>query len=216
MKSLLKKLDSALGSIYAIDTSLAVTDFVLTPQPVRETGALLVKSQASSSGETDIEVGIVFHPQVAEHLNTVDPTNLPYWTASQTQAFAVAAEEVSHFRYFVFHAEKDRAVSQLELEFQGEIDKFLLFFFLTISKSAEPEDAFDKLFSGLFEQFKLVEGLTPEQTERYWEANQLAREFIQKHRPQFRSPQAMTVLLRELRALYRMTSDEKFSLRHRL
>jgi len=216
LKSLLKKLDSAIGSIYAIDTSLQVNDFVLTPQPVRKTGALLVKSQTTSSGKTDIEVGIVFHPQVAEDLNTVDPTNLSQWTASQTQAFAVAAEEVSHFRYLVFHAEKDRAVSQLELEFQGEIDKFLLFFFLKTSEASDSQEAFDQLFSGLFEQFKLVEGLTPEQTERYWEANQLAREFIQKHRPQFCSPQAITILLQELRALYRMSSTEKFSLRHRL
>ncbi|NDC23465.1 MAG: hypothetical protein EBZ49_04975, partial [Proteobacteria bacterium] len=93
---------------------------------------------------------------------------------------------------------------------------FLLFFFLTIPEGSNQTGTFDQLFTWLFEQFSLVEGLNSEQVKRYGEANQFAREFIQKHRADFRSPQAITNLLDKLRALYRMSSTEKFSLRHRL
>ena len=161
-----------------------------------------------SSETAEIEVAIAFSSKVQSTLRTLNLDGFSSWNHEQTQAFSVAAEEISHFRYFVFHTENDRKVSQLELEFHGEIDKFLMFHLMIKD--------FESVYSKLFESFSLSDQLTPLEQERYQSANQLAKEFIVKNRLQFNSSETFSDFLKNLRALYRMSPQEKFSLKHRL
>lgn len=48
------------------------------------------------------------------------------WLDGRAQASALATEGVSHFVYLMFRANRDEKVSQLELELQAEVDKYLL------------------------------------------------------------------------------------------
>jgi hypothetical protein len=75
---------------------------------------------------------------------------------------------------------------------------------------------FDLVYTKLFEGFSLSEQLTAQEQERYYSANQLAREFLVKHRHQFTSSEKFSDFLKSLRALYRMSPQDKFSLKQRL
>jgi len=206
LKSLIAKIDAALGSIYEIDTSIKSSDYVSDQNHPKKQGALLIREGSPELKE--IEVAIAFNKQIRSVLDELSTDNFSSWSLSQNQAFSVATEEISHFRCFIFHAEQSRAVSQLELEFQGEIDKFLLFYLLAQN--------FESIYSQLFESFSLSVELTEEEQERYRAANRLAREFILKHRPQFTTSEKFSDLLKNLRALYRMSPQDKFSLKQRL
>jgi len=156
----------------------------------------------------EVSVAIAFHPRVLIDLKNLNESLFPSWSHQQVQSFSVATEEISHFRYFVFHTHQKREVSQLELEFQGEIDKFLLLYLLS--------QQYEKSFQTLFEHFSFPSSLTKEESERYETAHQLAKEFIQKRKSCFTSSLEFSNLLKELRAHYRMSPEERFSLIHRL
>jgi len=205
LKSLIAKIDEALGSIYELDIKLNATEFLSSETNIKKPGALLI--QNTNSEDKEVEIAIAFNSEIQSDLSTLHLEDFSSWNLRQNQAFSVAAEEVSHFRYFVFHTEQDRQVSQLELEFHGEIDKFLMFHLMTRN--------FDSVYTKLFESFSILDDLTSQEQERYHSANQLAREFIVKNRLQFNSPEHFSDFLKNLRALYRMSPQEKFSLKHR-
>lgn len=187
-------------------------DFVSELKELREgSGSLLIHcdpKQDPGKGPQEVSVAIALHPRVLLDLKHLNESYFSSWNHQQVQSFSVATEEISHFRYFVFHAHQKREVSQLELEFQGEIDKFLLLYLLS--------QHYEKSFQTLFEHFSFPLSLTLEESERYEAAHQLAKEFIQKRRQCFASHLDFSNLLKELRAHYRMSPEERFSLIHRL
>jgi len=215
LKSILQQIDHALASIYQINHQLKAADFVLSPQSNTKSGAILIHDPQEEPKTDSVEVGLIFNPAIHQELLTVSPDWFHLWTPEQHQAFSVVVEEVSHFRFFVFHAQAQRKMSQLELEFQGEVDKFLLFFFTLTQSRQDLAQSFDSLFSQVFENFSWVPHLSPEAQERYQAANQMAREYIQKNRTLFLSPGHFVELFTQLRKFYRLSPEERFSLTHR-
>ncbi len=161
-------------------------------------------------------MGIAFQDHISQELEKMHHAQFQDWNLTQLRAFSVAAEEVSHFRYLVHHSALSRPISHLELEFHGELDRFLVFYLFHSVFYDHTALCFENSFGQLFEQFSLVENLTVQEKERYLEASQIAREFILKHRDSFSSQDGFSKLLGELRALYRMSPQDKFSLIHRL
>jgi len=214
IKSLLESIDTAIADIYAIESSLKASDFLVPEVQTHQPGTLLVFQSNEPSATDTLEVGIAFQPHIQNTLLQLVPNNFSNWNLEDKNAFSVATEEISHFRYLTFHAGQMRSISQLELEFHGEIDKFLLLFLLGKTKSTGP-DAFEQTFAQLFEHSSWIHHLPEESKERYAQATQLAREFIQKNKEFFSSDETFQSFLATLRALYRMGADEKFSLKNR-
>jgi len=191
-----------------LHTSPAAIEFVSEIKELREgSGSLLIHCDPARKPE-EVSVAIALHPGILQDLKKLDEGFFSLWNHRQIQSFSVAAEEISHFRYFVFQTHQKREVSQLDLEYQGEIDKFLLLYLLS--------QQYEKSFETLFEHFSFPDSLSKEQTERYEEAHQLAKEFIQKRKLSFSNPLEFSKLLEELRAHYRMSPRERFSLIHRI
>jgi hypothetical protein len=92
----------------------------------------------------------------------------------------------------------------VELELQGEIDKFILASF------AVPH-SFTELFHKFFERFTWSEKLTPEQKIRYEEAHGLAKAFVCKHADLIQDKDSKQKLLHLLREFYRLNWEEKVS-----
>lgn len=216
MKALLRQVDEALASIYQVNHHLKAQDFVLHPQEKTPRGVLYIHSPPDRSEEDLVELGLCFNPLIHYQLESVTHESFHLWTHDQIQAFSVMVEEVSHFRFFVFHANANRKMSQLELEFQSEVDKFLLFFFLLIHSPNNLSFTFDEIFKQVFETFSLGTELEYQARERYQMANQMAREYIQKNRTLFLSPEHFAELFCNLRKFYRMSSEERFSICRRL
>ena len=71
----------------------------------------------------DVSLGVVLEDSVRARLAAADPR--VHLDRGNLDPFCVAAEEVSHFVYLFFCARATRQVTQLELELQGEVDKYL-------------------------------------------------------------------------------------------
>ncbi len=136
------------------------------------------------------------------------PSGSP-WTQERLQGFCAAAEGVSHFLYLAHRAGQGGQVSQLELEAQGEIDKYLavlLQLWATGRRSASRE-----LRRRLFERTALRAGLTMPERERYRVASALAAACTRAWEGRYVLAGRLDALLREARRLYRLAGGEKFS-----
>ena len=108
------------------------------------------------------------------------------------QQFVNAAEEISHFTYLCWAIANEREVSLLDVELQGEIDKFLL--------AQHYFSAGTDLFHHLFERCFLKPTLTRAQRERYTEANRLGGKFCKAWMSGEKN-------LEDLRKFYRLSSQ---------
>lgn len=119
---------------------------------------------------------------------------------------SAAIEGVSHFLYLVWNAGHARPVTQLELELQAEVDKFVTWMLL-LDRPPHPVHG-RGLWRWLFERFRLRDGLSAGQRRRYLEANRLAARYCAQLVERLRR-QSHEQLLPELRRFYRMPQARK-------
>jgi hypothetical protein len=125
-------------------------------------------------------------------------------------ALAQAAEGVSHFLYLATRAEGGRPVSLLELEVQGEVDKFALL--LAPWRRARPRDRLRRsraLRRRLFEEVRFHAWLAAEELDRYREANRLGAGYARWLEGRFAAGADVEGLWQELRRSYRLGAGEK-------
>ena len=104
-------------------------------------------------------------------------------------------------------ARGDRPVTQLELELQGEIDKYLVVLFF---RGLADEGALsERLRQLLFERYELAAGLSPESCERYHEASRLANRYCGWLESRYLGPRRREALARETRRFLRLGQREK-------
>jgi hypothetical protein len=216
MKSAVRQIDRALKRLYNLESQYRAEDFLLS-RPVSSQskvgnadlrGALYVRGEAQ-----ELSLGIYLSEAVTHHLSTFKAWRHRKWSRDQIGAFTVATEEISHFHYLLFHATNSRQVTQLELELQGEIDKFLLTYFATRHLSEDFPTVFEALFEQIFYRFHLADHLSAEEKTRYTDANSLARRFIRKQvRWLTGKDPHHEKSLGNLRRFYRVGAGEKISL----
>ena len=93
------------------------------------------------------------------------------------QTLSVVAEETSHFLALADTASRGGQTSLLNLEVLGEIDRFLVFCH-RFSFGGRTPLKLQAVLDLLFEQHPLREGLSPEETLRYQEAEHLAFHYL--------------------------------------
>jgi hypothetical protein len=131
------------------------------------------------------------------------------WTQERLRGFCAAAEGVSHFLYLLHRARARRPVSQLELEAQGELDKYLSVLLQLWAVGRRGASA--ELRHRLFERASLRHGLTPVERERYRVAGSLAAACARALEARYVIEGRLDALLREVRRLYRLGGGEKLS-----
>src|SRR5688572_30366952 len=128
---MLQALQSLISGIYDVPLSHQVTDFLITdcerlPDTFRTNGTdeqVLVREDESTLWMTlYLERGVLERLGSANPLEALNSRNVAdYWTV---------LEGVSHFVCVAWHAAHDQSVTMLELELQGEIDKYVTSFWL--------------------------------------------------------------------------------------
>jgi hypothetical protein len=211
-----KKIDRALKRFYRLENVLPAEGFLVVPpdpssasqsaSTAASKGALLIVDQAHTK-EASLELGIYFHSSIRTELNTLENWPRAEWSKDQRQAFSVATEEISHFNYLVEKASKGQAVSQMEMELQGEVDRFLLAFMAERHQRKAP--SFDEIFETYFVKFRWDAGLEEQKRIRYEDANRIAKALLSKLRPAFKNHRRWPELVAELRRFYNATASEK-------
>ena len=152
-----------------------------------------------------LSVGVVLDDSVGAGLERADPRERI--DGSNLGPFTTLTEEVSHFLYVLYRARSDRPVTQLELELQGEVDKYLvsLFFF----GLPEERAVSGRLRQALFAGYELAEGLSPDSCERYHEASRLANRYCGWLESRYLGGRSRDDLARETRRFWRLGQREK-------
>ncbi len=117
-------------------------------------------------------------------------------------------EGVSHFVYLADRASQDRETSQLELELQAEVDKYVV---LASSLSDFDAHASRRLRAQLYDEVAYLHDETTEEGQRYRVANGLARRFVTRLERDYVSRARFGDLQRELRRFFHMGQHEKLT-----
>jgi len=205
LAGLLLEVQRRIESLYALEPADPVTDFLIAQEDAAAYPGAGSRTLLTQDGD-DVSLGVVLDEAVGRELERADPR--VRLDGANLDPFCTLAEEVSHFVYLLFCARKSRSVTQLELELQGEVDKYLTTAFLL---SQQNEGAVStRLRALLFRHYRLSAGLSTEQEERYRAASALAYRYCGWLEQSFlRRRAGVSELARESRCFYRLGQREK-------
>jgi hypothetical protein len=118
-------------------------------------------------------------------------------------------EGVSHFVYVVERARVQREATQLELELQAEVDKWVV---LAAAMRGFDVARSAALRSGLYERVTYVEGAQTEAGERYRVANEAAHAFVRRLEREFVARARYEEMRGELRRFFHAGQGDKLRL----
>ena len=196
----LDRVQRGLETLYRVDTGVEISDFVVgaelrdalvTARRPRE--QLLV---CEADGE--MSVALFIDPGVLDNLGAHDPARR--LGDHNFGDFLLAVEGVSHFIYAIWCARAERRVSQLELELQAEVDKYV-----TCLLTTSPELGMSAaLRHRLFDDAVYEADLDHDEHARYRAANDNAQRYTGWLEHAFVGPRRIPEMLAELRRFYRL------------
>ena len=202
---LLVDVQRRLEALYALDRQAPVTEFLIPVEHAADYPGGGSRTLVTQKGD-DVSLGVVLEDSVRARLAASDPR--VHLDRDNLDPFCVAAEEVSHFVYLFFCARAARQVTQLELELQGEVDKYLSSVFLL---SLQNEGAVSPLLRELlFRRYRLAAHVTDEEGRaRYHRASGLAYRYCGYLESRFLKRSQLQELTREARRFYRLGQRDK-------
>ncbi|HUG53823.1 MAG TPA: hypothetical protein VMR21_09480 [Vicinamibacteria bacterium] len=204
LTGLLLDVQRRLEALYALDRQAPVSDFLIPAEEAAAYPGGGSRTLLTQRGD-DVSLGVVLDDSVRARLADADPR--VQLDGHNLDPFCVVAEEVSHFVYLAFCARACRQVTRLELELQGEVDKYLSSVFLL---SLQNEGAVSpRLRQLLFRHYRLAEHLSDEGKERYRTANELAYRYCGYLESRFLRTSRLPDLVRESRRFYRLGQRQK-------
>lgn len=208
---MLDALQKQLSDIYRLGPGYDVRDFLITDPTMAKAlgqGALLGDSEETLlmlQGDGELSLSLFLDAELLSRVETGDP--LKRLQADMLDDLWKVLEGVSHFQCVVWKAEQERTVSLLELELQGEIDKYVSTMLLAMNQA--DQGLAHKLHGCLFGNVRYHEELSAEQRDRYRSANDYAARFCYGLRQQLLDDAA--VAFERLRNFYRLQLGDKIS-----
>ena len=209
--NLLHRVQTQLQAIYDIDVQYDIRKFTITDRIIAEAigqpkypsaEQLLINQQ-----EDCLDISLFLDQAVLDSLHKNDPyAELHH---ENLKSYWLAVEGVSHFLYIAWRANFDRQVSQLELELQAEIDKFVCAAELLNHQGSSI--GIQDLWIRLFKNFYLHNHLNAEQTKRYIQANEYASEYCKNIHTAFKYQHSGLDCYQQLRRFYRMGQHAKMA-----
>lgn len=204
-----------LESLYGIEIPGRVDDFLIGERSARKffirchSGKIPPELLFVREGKgRSLEVALYVDPKVLQKLSWPGPSVRDGEVSLSD--LCILIEGVSHFNYLLWKGGHGIPITQLELELQAEIDKFLFLFLgdLPGRETREPH----LLLDFLFDRFSLHNRLNAEERERYLTASSLASHYcydLQKR--YFSRPDRRNWITREARNFYALSQPEKIS-----
>lgn len=208
---MLATLQQQLSDIYQVDAAHDVRDFLITDPTVASCigqDAMLSNTEETllvSQDDDGLAMSLFLDGEMLARLESAKP--LDCLRAGLLDDLWKVLEGVSHFNCVAWKASQDRTLTLLELELQGEIDKFVS---TTLLAAAQADtDLLNRLHGWLFDDVRFHDELDEEQFDRYRAANDYAARFC--HRLGELLLQDHAAALAELRQFYRLQATDKIS-----
>jgi len=207
----LAAIQASLEQLYDVPTAHRVEDFLLLDGEVARTLAAASDSAAPrpeqllvrQDGDT-LELSLVLERAVIERLAADCPRRRLH--PGNLQELWHAVEGVSHFLHLIWSADRERAVSRLELELLADIDKFVVAAGLALDQTGHPHVR--QLQRMLFSAIRFRDDLEAEERGRYYEANRLAARYCRSLARRFEIHGGDRRLARELRRFRRLSRSD--------
>ena len=184
--ALASRIQLGLENLYRLDRAANVDDFVHHAGDGEREG-LLVR-------ETDGGLELRLHlPRLDDAGEGLDP-------------ICQIIEGVSHFVYLADRASREQTTTQLELELQAEVDKYVV---LAASVDGFDERTSRRLRERLYERVAYVHAPDTIEGERYRVANDRARRFTGRLEREFIARARYAELRAELRRFFHMSQGDK-------
>jgi hypothetical protein len=196
VRALAARVQGALERLYRLDRVVSVEGFVRSADS-GEREALLLREGSDGELEVGVRLPPLPHPRAHLDLDTL----------------CQVIEGVSHFVYVVECARRGRAATQLELEVQAEVDKWVV-----LAASIHSFDARRSatLRARLFEDFVFLHDETSEAgrelAERYRVANDVAHRFVRRLERDYVGRERFGELRAELRVFFHIGQEGKLRL----
>jgi len=203
----LGRVQRGLETLYRVETGVSIDDFVvdanlrdrLTPQRCAREQLLVCEHDGEMS------LALFIDPSAVANLVANDPGRL--LGDHNLGDFLLAVEGVSHFIYAVCCARAERPVSQLELELQAEVDKYVT---CLLVGDLETEVS-SRLRRRLFVDCEYEPDLDRDERDRYRAANDNANRYAAWLETTFVAPRKIPEMLGELRRFYRLSLAAKLA-----
>jgi hypothetical protein len=196
---LLIRVQRGLEALYRVDTGVEVGDFVVGEDArdrlvdARRPREQLLVCEAGG----ELALALFIDPGALANLAAHDPARR--LGDHNLGDFLLAVEGVSHFIYAVWCARAERPVSQLELELQAEVDKYVTCLLTTAPDVAVSEALRQRLFGDAIYE----DDLDHDEHARYRAANDNAQRYAGWLEQTFVAPRRIPEMLGELRRFYR-------------
>jgi hypothetical protein len=187
-RALAADMQHALERVYRLDRVVDVGDFVRDAEDGRESVLL----RESEDGGLEMSVQL---PKLADDA-TLD-------------GVCQIIEGVSHFVYLVERARVERTATQLELEMQAEVDKWLL---LAAAIRGFDVERSASLRARLYERVTFCDDPSSETGERYRVANDVAHAFVRRLERTYVSGGRFAAMRSELRQFFHVGQEDKLRL----
>ena len=185
------RIQRGLETLYRLDRAADVDAFV-TPAGEGERETLFVRES-----EEGLEL-LLRLPQLAQRTVDVEGAGL--------DPLCQIIEGVSHFVYLADRASRNREATQLEMELQAEVDKYVI---LASSLRDFDENTSRRLRERLYENIAYVHDAHTEEGERYRVANASARRFTHRLERDYVTRARYRELQGALRSFFHMGQGEK-------
>ena len=208
-RSLLARLQLGLEALYRVETRLAIDAFVIDGvtrdgfEPARAPREQLLLREADG----ELAMALFVDAAALANLERHDPAAL--LDDRNFSDFCLAVEGVSHFVYVALAAARERPVSQLELELQAEVDKFVCCCLLPRDPRNSQSPAPISLRGRLYGEVSYADDLDAAERERYRTANHQASRYAEALERRFVARAETGALLAEVRRFYRMDLPDK-------
>ncbi len=210
----LQTLQTLFADVYDLHIEHDVRDFLCA-----EHVAQALKADSSHRGESlllvekgdDIELGLYLAPEVLAHLAALTRKPPRQLSLKDLQCWWLAIEGLSHFNYLMHRHRYALGISQLELELQGEVDKYALSLcaWQRMGNTATWRAFSMDLREWLYERVRFIDASSSIRGQRYRFANQLALHYSAWLEKQQQRAMGWAELQRELRRFYRMNLQAK-------
>jgi hypothetical protein len=194
------RVQRGLEELYRVDTGVEIGDFMVGAELRDALVAARRPREQLLVCEADGEMGLALFidPDALANLVSHDPARR--LGDHNLGDFLLVVEGVSHFIYAIRCARAERPVSQLELELQAEVDKYV-----TCLLATEPEaEVSAVLRRRLFDDAVYEPDLDHDERARYRAANDNAQRYAAYLEQAFVVPRRIPEMLAELRRFYRL------------
>lgn len=208
---LLATLQEHLSCMYEAPIEQRVADYLVTDARVAEALEQRPRAHDNSErllvreGEDELDISLYIDARILDNLSASDPyTRLDN---GNLNAFLIALEGVSHFHYLIWNAVHARQVTQLEMELQAEVDKFVTATLLLRQQGAI--DGSDEFHQCFFSAVSFAADHRCTSGQRYRAANHYAAKYCRGLNRRYPAQHQQPMFINELRRFYRLSQNEK-------